>query len=113
VIEQRRRPCRLRSTRSPFPIVVGLTAPSATGQSIGNESGARADVPIEGIPEPLDPSSDWVCVTLRRVGADDIVMRKVSRADYDNAIVGNTIAGRDLGGINWLEHEVFRLDPSE
>ncbi len=70
---------------------------------------------IQRDPKPIDQNGDWVCVTFKRLGADadadELISRKLSRADFESAILGNMIEGRDLGGTNWFEHEVYRLPP--
>jgi hypothetical protein len=68
---------------------------------------------IQRDPAPIDPNGDWVCVTFKRLGAgadtEDTITRKLTRAEYESAILGNRIKGRDLGGTNWSENEVYRL----
>ncbi|MDP9301942.1 MAG: hypothetical protein M3P43_13780 [Actinomycetota bacterium] len=65
--------------------------------------------------ERIDSNGAWVRVTFKRLGTDadpeDILTRKLSGVDYRNAILGNMIKRRDLGGINWFGHEVDRLPP--
>ncbi|MDP9201118.1 MAG: hypothetical protein M3P26_04195 [Gemmatimonadota bacterium] len=63
--------------------------------------------------EPIESDSDWLCVAFKRLGKDadpeDIITRRLSRPAYREAILGNMIKGRDLGGTNWFEHAVDRL----
>jgi hypothetical protein len=66
---------------------------------------------IQGYPEVIDNES--VCVTFRRLGADadpgDTITRKMSRANYDQAILGTPIPPRKsgLGGVHWSETDVL------